>query len=50
MDLQNYVIQVPAAKRKQMTYEVQKPCNYPIALVPGQFAEYYRTYSPLELK
>lgn len=50
MDLQNFTIQVPDAKRKNMTYPTQKPTIYPVALVVGQFSEYYRTYSPLELQ
>lgn len=50
MDLQNFTIQVPEAKRKRMTYPTQKPSLYPVALVVGQFAEYHRKYSPLELQ
>lgn len=50
MDLQNFTIHVPEAKRKQMTYPSEKPSLYPVALVVGQFSEYYRTYSPLELQ
>lgn len=50
MDLQNFTIQVPEAKRKNMTYPTPKPSIYPVALVVGQFSEYYRTYSPLELQ
>lgn len=50
MDLQNFTIQVPEAKRKNMTYPTQKPPLYPVALVVGQFSEYYRTYSPMELQ
>lgn len=33
-----------------MTYPTQKPSIYPVALVVGQFSEYYRTYSPLEMQ
>lgn len=50
MDLQNFTIQVPEAKRKNMTYPTQKPSLYPVALVVGQFSEYYRTYTPQELQ
>lgn len=50
MDLQNFTIQVPEAKRKNMTYPTPKPPLYPVALVVGQFSEYYRTISPLELQ
>ncbi|KFB40691.1 AGAP001877-PA-like protein [Anopheles sinensis] len=52
MDLQTYVVQVP--KRYQTTQAQSKAksegaTNYPVALVPGQFSEYYTTYTPEEL-
>ncbi|XP_058119355.1 supporter of activation of yellow protein isoform X2 [Anopheles coustani] len=52
MDLQTYVVQVP--KRYQSTQAQSKAksegaTNYPVALVPGQFSEYYTTYTPEEL-
>lgn len=50
MDLQNFTIQVPEARRKTMTCPTQTPSLYPVALVVGQFSEYYRTYSPQELQ
>lgn len=50
MDLQNFNIHVPEAKRKKMTYPTKGPSLYPVALVVGQFAEHYKTYSPLELQ
>ena len=50
MDLQNFTIQVTEAKRKKMTYPTAKPSLYPVALVVGQFSEYYKPYSPLELQ
>ncbi|XP_025835072.1 uncharacterized protein PFB0145c isoform X2 [Agrilus planipennis] len=47
MDLQTFTIHFPKGKFK----EVHKlPVeHYPVALVPGQFCDYYRTYSPSEL-
>lgn len=50
MDLQNFTIQFPEAKRKKMTYAREKPTLYPLAVIPGQFSEYYKTYSPAELR
>lgn len=57
MDLQNYVIQVPS-KNQQVKNKHSAESNsittppttsYPIALVPGQYSEYFRTYKPEEL-
>lgn len=49
MDLQSFVVQLPEAKRKTMTVPMPKPSTYPVALVPGQFAESCRKYTPEEL-
>uniref|UniRef100_A0A182N4W4 PHD-type domain-containing protein n=1 Tax=Anopheles dirus TaxID=7168 RepID=A0A182N4W4_9DIPT len=55
MDLQTYVVQVP--KRQQLLAHQEdgaqkstsQHSNYPVALVPGQFSEYYTTFTPEEL-
>lgn len=52
LDLQSLVVQMPENKRMKMTSTVNaisKPTHYPVALVPGQFQEYYRSYSSQEL-
>lgn len=49
LDLQNFVIQIPEHNRTRQTRPDTKPSHYPIALVPGQFQEYYREYSAAEL-
>lgn len=47
-DLQNLVVQIPERPRNR-NRPAPKPSNYPVALVPGQFQEYYRTYSAAQL-
>ncbi|XP_041106656.1 PHD finger protein 10 [Polyodon spathula] len=49
-DLQTHVIQVPQGKYKVLTPERTKAGPYPVALIPGQFQEYYKRYSPNELR
>lgn len=51
IDLQTFVIQVPETTRKHMTHAdaVGPPTDYPLALVPGQFQEYYRKIDAAEL-
>lgn len=49
LDLQNFVIQVPDINRSRPNRPATKPSSYPVALVPGQFQEYYRKFSPAEL-
>lgn len=49
LDLQNFVIQIPEIQRNQQNRPDTKPSHYPVALVPGQFQEYYRQYSAAEL-
>uniref|UniRef100_A0AAR5Q1X1 PHD finger protein 10 n=2 Tax=Dendroctonus ponderosae TaxID=77166 RepID=A0AAR5Q1X1_DENPD len=47
MDLQNWSIHYPKSKMKVLP--APKIGHYPIALVPGQFTDYYRDYTPTEL-
>lgn len=55
MDLQTYVVHVPRryqnplANTEDSTRKMPQTTNYPVALVPGQFSEYYTTYTPEEL-
>nr|KAF6282451.1 hypothetical protein mMyoMyo1_010088 [Myotis myotis] len=49
-DLQTHVIQVPQGKYKVLPTEQIKVSSYPVALIPGQFQEYYKRYSPDELR
>ncbi|XP_059842725.1 PHD finger protein 10 isoform X3 [Hypanus sabinus] len=49
-DLQTQVIQVPQGKYKVLPPERTKVGAYPVALIPGQFQEYYKRYSPNELR
>lgn len=48
MDLQTFTIHYPAKgiKVKKNT----KPGKYPVALLPGQFQDFYKEYTPEELK
>lgn len=53
MDLQNFVVQIPDAKRKIISRRnesfIPNRTDYPVALVPGQFSENYKRYAPSEL-
>ena len=43
-DLQTHVIQVPQGKYKVLPTDRTKVSSYPVALIPGQFQEYYKRY------
>ncbi|XP_028844647.1 PHD finger protein 10 isoform X2 [Denticeps clupeoides] len=49
-DLQTHIIQVPQGKYKVLPPERTKTGPYPVALIPGQFQDYYKRYSPNELR
>uniref|UniRef100_G1QDQ0 PHD finger protein 10 n=1 Tax=Myotis lucifugus TaxID=59463 RepID=G1QDQ0_MYOLU len=49
-DLQTHVIQVPQGKYKVLPTERIKVSSYPVALCYRQFQEYYKRYSPDELR
>jgi hypothetical protein len=51
MDLQTQIVQLPKITRTSAEPQPSTSAmgNYPVALVPGQFADYYRQYSPVEL-
>ncbi|XP_030044778.1 PHD finger protein 10-like [Microcaecilia unicolor] len=49
-DLQTHIIQVPQGNYKVLPSERTKVGPYPVSLIPGQFQEYYKRYSPDELR
>lgn len=49
-DLQTHIIQVPQGRYKVLAPELTKTGPYPVALIPGQFQDYYKRYSPNELR
>ncbi|XP_063047873.1 PHD finger protein 10 [Engraulis encrasicolus] len=49
-DLQTHIIQVPQGKYKVLPPEQTKSGPYPVALIPGQFQDYFKRYSPNELR
>ncbi|CAG9827390.1 unnamed protein product [Diabrotica balteata] len=48
MDLQNLTVHYPKGKMVPAV-PAPHPGNYPVALVPGQFAEFYQEFTPTEL-
>ncbi|KAK9498264.1 hypothetical protein O3M35_002941 [Rhynocoris fuscipes] len=49
LDLQTFTIHYPKSDRTNMTRPVPKVGLYPIALIPGQYCDYYKQYTPTEL-
>nr|CAD7392892.1 unnamed protein product [Timema cristinae] len=50
-DLQSFTIQYPSNRcLKMMPEETPKVGDYPIALIPGQFTDFYKAYTPTELR
>ncbi|XP_061820264.1 PHD finger protein 10 [Nerophis lumbriciformis] len=49
-DLQTHVIQVPQGRFKVLAPDLTRTGPYPVALIPGQFQDYYKRYSPNELR
>ncbi|KAK3580390.1 hypothetical protein CHS0354_001510 [Potamilus streckersoni] len=49
-DVQTFTIHYPVSRYKKISAEATKLDPYPVALIPGQFQEYYRRYSKEELK
>ncbi|XP_061936106.1 uncharacterized protein LOC107993123 isoform X3 [Apis cerana] len=48
LDLQTFTIHVP---KKQLKIETERRIgHYPVALIPGQYTDYYREYTPAELR
>ncbi|XP_050541686.1 inner centromere protein A isoform X2 [Daktulosphaira vitifoliae] len=50
MDMQTFIVHYPKSKCKKMILSKQKIGHYPVALLPGQFCDYYATYSNEELR
>ncbi|XP_026149139.1 PHD finger protein 10 isoform X2 [Mastacembelus armatus] len=44
------IIQVPQGRFKVLAPELTRTGPYPVALIPGQFQDYYKRYSPNELR
>ncbi|XP_028299068.1 PHD finger protein 10 isoform X1 [Gouania willdenowi] len=49
-DLQTHIIQVPQGRFKVLAPDLTRTGPFPVALIPGQFQEYYKRYSPNELR
>lgn len=49
-DMQTQIIHIPSNKTTRLPKHCTKPSLYPVALLPGQFQEYFKSYSPEELK
>ncbi|XP_014218289.1 abnormal long morphology protein 1 [Copidosoma floridanum] len=52
LDLQTYTVHVPLKRSSQRKLDPNRrnSNNYPVALMPGQYAEFYRDYTPAELR
>ncbi|KMQ89591.1 supporter of activation of yellow protein, partial [Lasius niger] len=48
LDLQTFTIHIP--KKQQKVDSENKVGHYPVALIPGQYTDYYREYTPAELR
>ncbi|XP_020632189.1 PHD finger protein 10-like isoform X4 [Orbicella faveolata] len=48
-DMQTQIIHVPSNKTTRLPKQCTKPSLYPVSLLPGQFQEYFKRYSPEEL-
>lgn len=49
-DLQNFTVHYPEHRRQRMTVPIPPIGPYPIALVPGQYTDYYKEYTSAELR
>ncbi|XP_001947369.2 myosin-9 isoform X1 [Acyrthosiphon pisum] len=50
MDMQTFIVHYPKNKCKKMAVPKPKIGSYPLALLPGQFCDYYATYSSEDLR
>ncbi|XP_075233357.1 PHD finger protein enhancer of yellow 3 isoform X2 [Lycorma delicatula] len=53
LDLQSLVVHYPKTKGLKMCPTADQPrriSNYPVALIPGQFSDFYKSYTPDELR
>lgn len=44
-DMQTQLIHIPARRNKKLPPNMTIPSKYPVALLPGQYQEYYHSYS-----
>ncbi|XP_067011793.2 serine-rich adhesin for platelets [Anabrus simplex] len=50
-DLQSFTIHYPRTRTEKMAAkDLPKVGQYPIALIPGQFTDFYKSYTPTELR
>ncbi|XP_022097969.1 uncharacterized protein LOC110983210 isoform X2 [Acanthaster planci] len=49
-DMQTLTVQMPASRMKRQDKEATKMGPYPVSVIPGQYQNYYRSYSAEELK
>ncbi|XP_033628093.1 supporter of activation of yellow protein-like isoform X2 [Asterias rubens] len=49
-DMQTLTVQMPASKMKKRSKESTKLGPYPVAVIPGQYQNYYNSYTSDELK
>ncbi|KAJ8045971.1 PHD finger protein 10 [Holothuria leucospilota] len=50
LDLQTMLIHCPKNKMKHLTKDQTKPGPYPVAVIPGQYQNYHKSYTTEELK
>ena len=48
-DMQTQLIHIPARRNSKMPAHMTVPSKYPVALLPGQYQDYYYPYSSNEL-
>ena len=48
-DMQTQLIHIPARRNHKMKRQYTAPSKYPVALLPGQYQDYYYHYTPSEL-
>lgn len=49
LDLQTFTVHYPKTMRDKMVRPALRPGLYPVPVIPGQFSDYYKTYTPTEL-
>ncbi|CAH1388520.1 unnamed protein product [Nezara viridula] len=49
LDLQTFTVHYPKQLRDRMSRPVPKAGLYPVSLIPGQFSDAYKVYTPTEL-
>lgn len=49
LDLQTFTVHYPKQVRERMVRPVPKAGLYPVSLIPGQFSDSYKVYTPTEL-